>query len=130
MSGSTLCLHRGAREVTVEELKAVQVPKPQGRWHPLGHFNILSMVRERLDEAGFKVSRERHALSREGSRYFGTIDLTAKVSDEAGGITLCCGVINSVDASLSARLAMGSRVFCCDNLTLAGSVKIAAKHTK
>lgn len=131
MSQSTLMLHRGAREVSRDFLKHLPLPQPQGPRHiPVGHAQLLDMVTQNLADSGFEVTRERFGLSRDSGKLFAVIDLSARVNDAAGGITLACGIINSVNCTLSAKLALGSRCFCCDNLSLSGEVLLARKHTK
>jgi hypothetical protein len=127
---SVLMLHKGAREVTREIVEAVPVPAPEGRWHPLSHGSVLDLVVKRLGVAGFEVARQRLALSRNDQRLFAVLDLASRVSDACGGITLACGVSNSLDKSTAVRIVLGSRVFCCDNLALRGSVLVAKKHTR
>lgn len=130
MSESVLMLHRGAREVTREQVELVPTPKPEGRWHPLSHAAVLDTVIKRLAAAGFEVARQRLALSRGDNRLFAVLDLAARLSDACGGISLACGVSNSLDKSTAVRMVLGNRVFCCDNLALRGSILVAKKHTK
>lgn len=40
------------------------------------------------------------------------------------------GLRNSHDKSFPAGLALGSRVFCCDNLSFSGEITLARKHTR
>lgn len=127
---SVLLLHRGAREATREEIEAVVTPQPQGRWHPLSHAAVIDTVVSRLGLAGFGVARQRLALSRGDQRLFAVLDLTARLSDACGGISLACGVSNSLDKSTAVRMVLGSRIFCCDNLALRGSTLVAKKHTR
>lgn len=130
MSESVLMLHRGAREVTREQVELVPTPAAEGRWHPLSHAAVLDMVVRRLGTAGFEIAKQRLALSRGDNRLFAVIDLAARLSESCGGITLSCGVCNSLDKSLAVRIVLGSRIFCCDNLSLRGNILIAKKHTK
>jgi Domain of unknown function (DUF932) len=127
MATSTLVLHRGAREVSREELAAVAVPPATATWFPLPHVQVLDTARQPLDAAGFHVSRTRLALARNGARFFGTLDLQSPV---AAGVTLAVGVRNSIDKSLPISFCAGARVFICDNLAFSSEIVIARKHTR
>jgi hypothetical protein len=72
---SQLILHRGARVVSREELDEVPTPNPTHTWFPVGHSHVLDQATETLGKAGFLVRKQSLALSREGARFFGTLDL-------------------------------------------------------
>lgn len=127
MSATQLVLHRGAREVTEEELDQVEAPPPTETWFPKSHSLVLRTVRQSLGEAGFDIANQRLALSRCNARFFGVLDLTAPIAE---GVALAVGVRNSIDQSLPIGAVFGSRVFVCDNLAFSSEVTIAKRHTK
>lgn len=124
---SALILHCGAREVTAEELKTVEVPPSEGRWYPLEHSTVLTRVKDTLGEAGFEIDRERLALSKGDARFFGVLDLRSILSN---GVTLSVGVRNSHDRSFPIGFCAGSRVFCCDNLAFQSELMVKRRHTR
>jgi len=126
MADSNLVLHRGAKPVTPEELAAYQAPPPRGRWFPLSHGRVLSVVAETLGEAGYAVEKQQLGVLRDGSRFFGTLDLRSPVAD---GVSLAVGVRNSVDQSFPLGFCAGSRVFVCDNLAFRSELLVRRKHT-
>lgn len=123
---ANLMLHAGGREASIEEVKAVVTPAPEGRWHPTSHAVVLDSVRETLTGAGYAVRAEKYALAKAGARFFGVLDLTTPL---APGTCLSVGVRNSVDKSFPIGFAAGSRVFVCDNLAFSAELMIKRKHT-
>ncbi|MBX9580247.1 MAG: hypothetical protein K2X87_08055 [Gemmataceae bacterium] len=126
MSDAVLVLHRGARQVTAEELAGVKPPPPDGRWHPLAHARVLDVVTRTLREAGYAVRRSQLGLTPDGHRFFGTLDLESEL---ARGVTLAVGVRNSTDKTFPLGFCAGSRVFCCDNLAFRAELLVRKKHT-
>ena len=126
MATSSLVLHRGARPVTVEELREFKAPPPEGRWFPVSHSRVVETVKSTLREAGYDIKREQFGVMRDGSRFFGTLDLGTPLTS---GVTLAVGVRNSVDKSFPLGFCAGQRVFCCDNLAFRSELLVRHKHT-
>jgi len=126
MANSNLILHRGAKAVSVEDLQAYQAPPPEGRWYPISHGRVLSVVTDTLGEAGYTIEKQQLGVMRDGSRFFGTLDLGSPVAD---GVTLAVGLRSSVDKSFPLGFCAGSRVFVCDNLAFRSELLVRRKHT-
>mgnify|MGYP001101003713 CR=1 FL=1 len=126
MAESKLVLHCGAKPVTVEELAHFQAPSPLGRWFPLSHSHVLAVVTNTLTEAGYSIVKQQLGVLRDGSRFFGTLDLASPVTE---GVSLAVGIRNSVDKSFPLGFCAGSRVFCCDNLSFRSELLVQRKHT-
>lgn len=126
VASAALICHRGAREVTREELSRVACPLAEGRWRPVPHTDVLSHAEQSLTEAGYSIEKESLALSRDDARFFGTLTLRTPLSD---GVNLAVGVRSSIDKSLSLQWCCGSRVFVCDNLAFSAQTVITRKHT-
>src|SRR5690242_14718057 len=94
MSGATLCLHTGAKEVDRAELARVEVPQATATWFPVGHNVVVEEVEQALDLSGFQIERAQYALSHQGARFFGALDLVAKLIP---GVSLAVGIRNSMD---------------------------------
>lgn len=123
---ATLVLHSGAKPISRDELTAYKAPEPRGRWFPLSHSRVLSVVSETLQEAGYSIDREQLGIMRDGSRFFGTLDLRTTVTD---GVSLAVGIRNSVDQSFPLGFCAGSRTFVCDNLAFSAELLVRRKHT-
>jgi hypothetical protein len=126
MVTSNLILHRGARLVGLDELRAVKAPPAEGRWHPVAHGTVLQRVTETLAQAGYGVLKQSLALSRGDHRFFGTLDLSAPL---AAGVSLAVGVRNSTDKSFPLGFCAGNRVTVCDNLAFRSELLVRKKHT-
>ena len=128
MKLNNLYLHCGGATVSPEQLERVATPQPEGRWHPISHHSLVDQVQSGLEAAGMRVVNTAHAVNRNGAQYFGLMQvmLTDHASDEWGTIV---GLRNSHDKRFPAALAMGSAVFCCDNLSFQGQVVLSRKHT-
>jgi len=126
MAHASLVLHRGAREVTRDELDKVPCPDADGRWRPVPHGTVLTSATRALQDAGYAVEEMALGLSRGDARFFGTLTLGSPL---ASGVRLAVGLRSSTDKSLSLGFAYGSRVFCCDNLAFRADRVIAKRHT-
>jgi hypothetical protein len=123
---SNLLLHAGAQAVTREQLRTYRAPPPEGRWYPIAHATVLATVQDTLGEAGYQVQAEKLALNREGTRFFGTLDLATPV---ASGVALAVGIRNSTDKSFPLGFCAGNRVLVCDNLAFRSELLVRKKHT-
>ena len=123
-----LCLHAGAAEVPRKALAAVPTPASTETWRPIPHEEYVRRIEWELPRYGLDVVQEAHALTYDGSRYFGLVQV-AREGLEHPDYSLVIGLRNSHDKSLPAGLVAGSQVFVCDNLAFSGEVQIARKHT-
>jgi hypothetical protein len=130
MATSTLMNHRGAHDVSRDELGTFPAPPPTDTWFPLPHAEVLTATQETLEGAGFNIGQARYSLSHAGARFFGTLDLTHRISDAGGGVTLAVGIRNSTDKSFPIGFCCGTRVFVCDNLAFTSEIVVSKKHTR
>lgn len=126
MSTAVLNLHSGGHLVSVDELRAIKAPPPEGRWFPSDHSEVLDRVTTTLGEAGYQVQSQSLAVAHNGARFFGTLDLAMPL---AAGVTLAVGVRNSFDKSYPIGFCAGSRVFVCSNLAFRAELLVRRKHT-
>lgn len=126
MATSSLMLHAGAGLVTPEQLREFKAPPPEGRWYPIAHATVLDAVKATLGEAGYQIRTEKLAVNKDGSRFFGTLDLATPV---ATGVALAVGIRNSVDKTFPLGFCAGNRVFVCDNLAFRSELMVRRKHT-
>jgi hypothetical protein len=123
-----LCLHAGAAAATLEQVTQTFTPSPKDRWHPIAHRALYNQVVTALGNLNMRVVEEQHALTRDGQRYFGLLQVE---NDTQAGTDFgyVLGLRNAHDKGFCAGLAVGSGVFVCDNLAFSGEIKIARKHT-
>jgi len=124
---SMLVAHCGARKVTREELKVIPVPEGTRTHQPLSHYEIIEVLEEALSFRYLKVFRDEYAVSADGMKMFGVMDLNYEFS----GCRFSIGLRNSNDKSMRLALTAGYRVFVCDNMAFSGDfTPMFHKHTR
>lgn len=126
-ASSTLIRSNGAALVTSDELRKFEAPPSQGRWFPMAHSEVFDRVSNTLTDAGFVIRASQLSVSKNGHRFFGTLDLGSLVAD---GVFLAVGIRNSTDKSFPISFCGGSKVFVCENLSFYADLLISRKHTK
>lgn len=127
MNTSNLVLHCGGSAVDREGLAKFAAPEPSGRWHPVAHSVLLDTVEKELAKLNMRIVSESFGIAQEGLRMFGLLQIANGTnSDEHAWVA---GLRNSNDKSFPAGLAVGSRVFVCDNLAFSSEIVFARRHT-
>ena len=124
---ATLVAHRGASEISRSQLDLVQPPAATATWFPIRHSDFYQLCLDMLQAQGFEVRNQKLALTKDGHRFFATLDLAARLAD---GVNLAVGLRNSTDKSLPMGWCCGSRVFVCDNLAFSAEQVVMRKHTR
>lgn len=125
MSGTLV--HANSQLVTRAELKLMPPPPATETWKPIAHYDLIEAIDRQLRVRDVEIRAEHFAVHREGARFFGVLDLALGESPET---CAAMGVRNSTDKSLSLELAVGVRVFVCDNLCFSGDlIALRRKHT-
>lgn len=123
-----LCLHAGASKASLEQVTNTFTPPSKDRWVPIPHIDLYTQVTRALGNLNMRVVEEQHALTRDGQRYFGLLQVE-RADTTAGEYGYVLGLRNAHDKGFSAGLVVGSGVFVCDNLAFSGEIKLARKHT-
>ena len=123
-----LILHCGGRAVDRHQISQCVTPAPTHTWQPIPHAHLLDLVTDTLTTTGMRIVNQAHALSREGQRYFGLMELNSIEYHHDYGFVV--GVRNSHDQSFPAALCVGSGVFVCDNLAFSSEVVLSRRHTR
>jgi hypothetical protein len=125
-TSSTLVAHCGAHKVNREELMEIPVPKGTKTHQPLSHYQIVQVLEEALTFRYLEVVKEEFAVSQDGMKMFGIMELNAEFS----GCRFSIGLRNSNDKSMRLALTIGYRVFVCDNMAFSGDfTPLMHKHT-
>lgn len=127
MNRCNLILHCGAHAVPRDVLSGVRTPDPTDTWQPVPHTTFLESVESVLPGQGLWVASQAHALTHDGSRYFGLLQVQNGRNNPDYSWVL--GLRNSHDKTLPAGLVAGSSVFVCDNLAFSGEIEVSRKHT-
>ncbi len=124
---STLVAHCGARKIAREELKEIPVPEGTRTHQPLSHFEIVEALEEALAYRHLMVVKDEYAVSADGMKMFGVMDLNCQFTEGRFSI----GLRNSNDKSMRLALTAGYRVFVCDNMAFSGDfAPLSHKHTR
>src|SRR5206468_4501691 len=94
---------------------------------PVPHAELVEVLVETLGFRHIGVVSEEYAVSRDGMKMFGVIDLDTGMH----GCRFSIGVRNAHDKSMRLGLTVGYRVFVCENMAFSGDFEpVCAKHTK
>lgn len=127
ISSSTLVAHSGTHKVTREDLMTIPAPVGTRTHQPLPHYEIVEVLEEALSFRYLKIVRDEYAVSKDGMKMFGVMDLNAEFS----GCRFSIGLRNSNDKSMRLALTAGYRVFVCDNMAFSGDfTPLLHKHTR
>jgi hypothetical protein len=120
-----LIAHAGAQYIDREGLKALETPQPTDSWTPIPHYELVVALEGQLLARGITIVKEQFAVQK--AKLFGVIDTNYQVTDEGGA---AIGLRTSNDKSLALQLAIGYRVFICDNMAFLGDmIALRRKHT-
>src|SRR3989449_2741183 len=127
MEQTQLIAHCGSRKLTRAELTAIATPEGTPTHHPLAHHTIVEALAETLSFRHIGVVRDEYAVSQDGMKMFGVLDLETTFD----GCRFSIGVRNANDKSMRLAMTVGYRVFVCDNMAFHGDfTPVLAKHTK
>ncbi len=122
---NALFLHTGGTPITKDDLGYIPVPPSTDTFCPVPHHILLQEMHQAFTEHNLKVLQEQFAISKQGQRMFGVIELASDTTDYA---TLVA-VRNSHDHSESIKLGLGTGVFVCDNMAFSAEFQLSRRHT-
>lgn len=126
MSG-TLISHVDTKKLSREELQVIPAPEGTRTHQPIRHFEIVDALVETLSFRHIGVVRDEYAVSDDGMRMFGVLDLEAGMA----GCRFSIGIRNSNDKSMRLAMVVGYRVIVCDNMAFHGDfTPVLAKHSR
>ena len=137
----SLCLHAGAASIDRAGLAALPLAQPRGSRHVIRPFvEDVELVDHYLAGEGYLIADEAFGVKTGAdglpAQFFGAMEirprvLTGEYLPAAGDkeFALTVGIRGSYDQSLPRGLAVGSRVFICDNLAFSGEVTVTTKQT-
>lgn len=136
-----LMLHAGADAINRNDLANLAIPNPRGSRHVIRPFiDDVELITEYLDQNGLRITEEAFGVKTDKdnlpSQFFGVLELAPKAIEgtyiaagESESFALNVGIRGSYDQSLPRGLAIGSRVFVCDNLAFSGEINVYSKQT-
>jgi hypothetical protein len=127
MQQSQLLAHPGTSKISREELEAIATPQASATHQPVSHYQVVGALIETLSFRQISVVRDEYAVSGDGMKMFGVLDLETTFD----GCRFSVGVRNSNDKSMRLALTVGYRVLVCDNMAFHGDfTPVLAKHSK
>src|SRR6267154_3286193 len=114
-------------KITRADLQHIPVPESTKTHQPVPHHEIVQALVETLGFRHIGIVRDEYAVSPDGMRMFGVLDLETGMH----GCRFSIGLRNANDKSMRLALTVGYRVLVCDNMAFHGDfTPVLAKHTK
>ncbi len=109
------------------ELAQVPTPAATETHRPIPHHEIVEALVETLSFRQIGVVNEEYAVSPDGMKMFGVLDLATGFE----GCRFSIGIRNSHDKSFRLAITTGLRVLVCENMAFTGDfTPVLAKHSK
>ena len=109
------------------ELAQVPTPAATATHRPVPHHEIVESLVETLSFRQISVVNEEYAVSPDGMKMFGVLDLATGFE----GCRFSIGIRNSHDKSFRLSATVGLRVLVCMNMAFSGDfTPVLAKHSK
>lgn len=129
-SASTLLAHCGTRKITRDELALVPTPEATRTHQPVAHSRVVEALVEALAFRHIGVMREEYAVTPDGGKMFGVLDLDYEFST-LDTFRFSIGLRNSNDKTMRLGVTIGYRVLVCDNMAFKGDfTPVLAKHSR
>src|SRR5438067_1792984 len=127
MEQTQLIAHCGSEKLTRQQLQLIPTPEATQTHQPLAHGTIVEALLETLAFRHIAVLRDEYAVSHDGMKMFGVLDLETTFD----GCRFSIGMRNSNDKSMRLAMTVGYRVLVCDNMAFYGDfTPVLAKHTR
>ena len=127
MSETSTLIGYAGRTINREDLALVPTPPATATHQPVPHHEIVQALVETLGFRHIGVVHDEYAVSPDGMKMFGVLDLET----EMHGARFSIGLKNSHDKSMRLALTCGYKVFVCSNMAFSGDfTPVLAKHSK
>jgi hypothetical protein len=114
-------------KLTRQQLLAVPTPVGTATHRPVPHAEVVDALVETLGFRHIGIVAEEYAVSRDGMKMFGVLDLDTGMH----GCRFSIGMRNAHDKSMRLAMTVGYRVFVCENMAFSGDFQpVLAKHSK
>jgi Domain of unknown function (DUF932) len=122
-----LLAHCGSEKLNRAQLGEILPPEATDTHKPIAHIRLVESLLESLSFRHINVVKEEYAVSQDGMKLFGVLDLETM----GDGFRFSLGVRNANDKSMRLGMVVGVRVTVCDNMCFYGDFQpILAKHSK
>src|ERR1700758_3502717 len=125
MGDSTLIA--STAKLTRQQLALVPTPPGTATHRPVPHAEVVEALIETLGFRHIGVVKDEFAISKDGMKMFGVLDLDTGMH----GCRFSIGVRNAHDKSMRLAMTVGYKVFVCENMAFSGDFQpVLAKHSK
>ena len=125
MGESTLIA--STEKLTRQQLALVPTPVGTATHRPVPHGEVVEALIETLGFRHINVVKDEFAISKDGMKMFGVLDLDTGMH----GCRFSIGVRNAHDKSMRLAMTVGYKVFVCENMAVSGDFQpVLAKHSK
>ena len=119
--------HAHSQLVTRADLMTIPPPAATATWKPIAHADLIQAIDRQLGVRDVRIKQEQFAVQRNGARLFAVLDLALAETDE---FCAALGIRTANDKSYALEIAVGVKVFVCDNLAFSGNlIALRRKHT-
>lgn len=127
MEASAILVANKSIRLNREQLKLVPAPTRTNTWTPVQHFDFVDALTSELNSRKIDIKREEFAVQNHGTMIFGVMDLELKSEPDYG---FAIGFRASNNKRVALQIAVGTRVFVCDNLCFSGQlIALNKKHS-
>jgi hypothetical protein len=114
-------------KLTRQQLILVPTPAGTDTHKPVPHAELVQALVETLGFRHIGVVQDEYAVSKDGMKMFGVLDLDTGMH----GCRFSIGIRNSHDKTMRLAMTVGYRVFVCENMAFSGDFEpVLAKHSK
>jgi hypothetical protein len=127
MESGTLIAHVDTEKIDRQALALFPTPLGTETHRPIPHIEVVNAIIETLGFRHIAVHRDEYAVSKDGNKMFGLLELDQTFT----GCRFALGLRNSHDKTMRLAMTVGYKVFVCDNMAFNGDFEpLLAKHTK
>src|SRR5271155_5976636 len=126
-TAAVLSAHKDTNVVTRETLRALPAVIGTDSFKPVAHIELVETLERQLNDRSIQIVREQYAMSKDGMRLFGTLDLTLNGVE---GMAASLGMRTANNRTMALQGIAGMRVFVCDNMAFSGeTIVLRRRHT-
>ena len=122
---------KGGIVVTIDDLRRVPTPAPTYSWKPVSHFEMVTVLKSKLEGKGLEITKESFSVASEGLNLFGVFNVSADHAPDVGlDSSFSIGFRHSNKKQFAIQMVAGLNVFVCSNLCFSGDmITLKRKHT-
>lgn len=131
----SLCLHAGANAIDRAALSLLPLPAARGARHVVRPFiEDVEMIDMFLRDEGYSIVEEAFGVRDDKNGmpadFFGVLTVDSKYSPAGTkDFALQIGIRGSYAQNIPRQMVAGQTIFCCDNMSFTGEIKIGTKQT-